>query len=77
MVKDEVTGFLASAGNPDHLRLRIQMLIDSPQIRINMGRAARRNFEENFQIDVSVRKTVAVYDAAHAGGQIPIPVVEL
>lgn len=72
MVKDEVTGLLARAGDPDHLRNRLQILIDSPELRTTLGKAARRSFEENFQIEASVRKTIAVYDAINTGGKISI-----
>jgi glycosyltransferase involved in cell wall biosynthesis len=76
MVKDGVTGLLARPSDADHLCDRIQTLVNSPELRVNMGDAARLSFEENFQIEVSVRNTVAVYDAMNPWKESPSGIAE-
>jgi glycosyltransferase involved in cell wall biosynthesis len=60
-VTDGVTGYLTAPGDAAQLSGRIQTLIDSRHLLSSMGWAARRRYEQDFKIDVMVRKTVAVY----------------
>lgn len=68
-VTDGVTGYLTPPGDIVKLSERIQQLISSPELLAGMALAARRRYEDDFRIEIMVRKTVAVYrqliDAKH------------
>ena len=73
-VTDGVTGYLTAPGDAAHLSSRIQQLISSRHLLTTMGWAARRRYEQDFQIEVMVQKTVAVYNevvAAKDAGLLP------
>lgn len=60
-VTDGVTGYLTAPGDAAQLSQRIQELISSRHLLTTMGWASRRRYEQDFQIEVMVKKTVAVY----------------
>jgi glycosyltransferase involved in cell wall biosynthesis len=66
-VADGITGFLTGVNDEVQLRNRIQQLIASPELMRKMGRAGRRQYEQDFQIEIMVRKTVAVYEEVAYG----------
>jgi glycosyltransferase involved in cell wall biosynthesis len=47
-VTEGVTGLLAEPGNAADLAAKIELLLDRPDLRAEMGRAARRRFEESY-----------------------------
>jgi len=60
-VVDGETGFLVPREDPVQLRDRLRLLIDSPELRVQMGQKGRKRFEENFTFEGMYERTVAVY----------------
>jgi len=61
-VEDGVTGYLVPRGDVETLRDRLRRLVDDPDLRARMGRAARRKYEEEFTFERMYQKTLAVYE---------------
>jgi glycosyltransferase involved in cell wall biosynthesis len=61
VVQDGRTGFLVPVAAPAELANRIQILLDSPDLRREMGRAGRLRAQENFSVAAMVKETVAFY----------------
>jgi glycosyltransferase involved in cell wall biosynthesis len=61
MVADGVNGFLTERGNVAQMRDRIQRLISSRELRSSLGQESRRRYEQDFRLDVMLRKTLLVY----------------
>ena len=61
-VIDEETGYLVPRGDVIRLRERIEGLLTAPLLRTRMGFSARNRYEQQFTLDVSVKKTLAVYE---------------
>ncbi|HQU71484.1 MAG TPA: glycosyltransferase family 4 protein, partial [Calditrichia bacterium] len=61
MVDDGINGFVV--GNSDHQTLarRLELLCFNPEVRLHMGREARRYAEERFSYSTLVEKTLEVY----------------
>jgi glycosyltransferase involved in cell wall biosynthesis len=68
-VVDQETGYLVPRGDVTRLRERLEGLLTAPSLRTRMGFSARNRYEQQFTLDVSVKKTLAVYEevAAKAG----------
>ena len=60
-VNDGVTGYLVPRAGVDLLRDRIERLLDSPALRSQMGAAGRTRFEQEFRLEHTVTRTLAVY----------------
>lgn len=60
-VRDEENGYLVPRGEVEQLRERIERLLKSPGLRARMGAAGRTRFEQDFTLDHSVNRTLAVY----------------
>ncbi len=60
-VRDGETGFSVPRGAVDHLRDRIGRLLADPALRAQMGTRGRTGFEQQFTLEHSVMKTLAVY----------------
>jgi glycosyltransferase involved in cell wall biosynthesis len=60
-VRDEENGYLVPRGDVDLLRDRIERLLASPDLRARMGISGRNRFEQEFTLDHSVNRTLAVY----------------
>jgi glycosyltransferase involved in cell wall biosynthesis len=63
LVQDGQTGFLVPAAEPAELASRIQILLDSPDLREQMGRAGRLRAQESFSVSAMVNKTAALYSS--------------
>lgn len=59
---DGVTGFLVPPRDSARLRERIVELCRSPELRRQLGKAAREKVEREFTSTVSVQKTLEVYE---------------
>ena len=68
-VTDGVDGYLTEPGNVDQMRDRIQVLIRSKELLSSLGYRARCRYEQDFRLDVMMRKTLMVYRnvLAHGG----------
>ena len=62
-VVPETTGFLTPAGSIPALTGALRQLVASPSLRGTLGSAARTRFENEFTVDVMLRKTVAIYQS--------------
>lgn len=51
VVDDGINGFLVSPKSPESLASKLKELIDSKELRVNMGREARRKAEKEFSIE--------------------------
>jgi glycosyltransferase involved in cell wall biosynthesis len=60
-VRDEENGYLVPRGDVELLRDRIERLLASPDLRARMGTKGRTRFEQEFTLDHSVNRTLAVY----------------
>ena len=66
-VRDGETGFTVPQADVEGLRRRLKQLLDSPELRVRMGRSARKLYERSFTLTHTVERTVAIYkDVARA-----------
>jgi glycosyltransferase involved in cell wall biosynthesis len=72
-VIDEETGYLVPRGDVIRLRQRIERLLTAPSLRTLMGLSARNRYEQQFTLDVSLKKTLAVYEEVVAKGRPRLP----
>jgi glycosyltransferase involved in cell wall biosynthesis len=61
-VRDGDSGYLVPRGDVEALRDRIGRLLAAPELRMSMGSSGRARFEQQFTLDHSVSKTLAVYE---------------
>ncbi len=61
-VVDGKTGYLIPRGDVQSLATFLKILINDPELRAEMGRNARKRFEDNFTFEKMLRKTIAIYD---------------
>jgi glycosyltransferase involved in cell wall biosynthesis len=67
-VRDGETGFTVVQGDVEGLRRRLKQLLSDPELRVRMGQAARRLYEQNFTLARTVDRTLAIYrEVALAG----------
>jgi glycosyltransferase involved in cell wall biosynthesis len=66
-VEQGVTGYVVPVGDDRRLAQRLGELIDSPGLRMAMGKRARSRFESSFTIEHMLRPTLGVYRAVLAG----------
>lgn len=64
IITDGVEGFLVPPDDPQALAEAINKLIDDPDLRIKMGKAARNTFERRFTYDKFYNQVMDVYDEA-------------
>lgn len=62
-VSDGVNGLLANRQDMSALRSAIERLIAHPEVRIEMGEAGRRRFENEFTFEKMLARTLDVYDS--------------
>ncbi|HXE58334.1 MAG TPA: glycosyltransferase family 4 protein, partial [Gemmatimonadales bacterium] len=60
-LEDGVDGFLVPRGDEELIRLRLQQLIMYPELRVCLGENARARYEEEFTLERTLERTVAVY----------------
>lgn len=60
-VVDGETGVLVTPGSVEELSAALRRLLADKALRISMGRAGRRRFEELFRADKMIERTAAVY----------------
>ena len=64
IITDGEDGLLVSPDDPKALADALQRLIDNPELRIKMGEAARKTFEDRFTYDKFYKKVMDVYSEA-------------
>lgn len=63
IIEDGVNGLLCQAKDPDCLAEKIRLLIDNPEMRSRLGRAARRTYEQGpFQITAVSAHLLSIYE---------------
>jgi glycosyltransferase involved in cell wall biosynthesis len=60
-VADKQTGFLVPRGKAGVLKERLQILIDNPDLRAQMGQRGQERFRKNFTLTPMLEKTWRVY----------------
>lgn len=70
-VAEGQTGSLCVPGDVRSLRDGLLSLLDRPDLRIELGRAARRRYEERFTFDRMLEQTQSVYREILAGRKLP------
>lgn len=66
LVEDDVTGLLVEPRNAEAMRTAVRTLLDDPERRERLGRAARERACERFGWDQVAERTIAVYRQAVA-----------
>lgn len=67
-VRDGETGFTVPQADVEGLRRRLRQLLDNPELRVSMGRSARKLYERNFTLTQTVERTLTIYrEVARAG----------
>lgn len=62
VIEDNRTGLLVRAGDPAALAQRILLLLDQPELRMQLGNAARKHAEHEFNFSEAVKNLEHVYD---------------
>jgi glycosyltransferase involved in cell wall biosynthesis len=66
-IDDGRTGYVVPPGQPDVLRDRIQRLLVSPALRVELGTKGRSRYEQAFTLTQLVSRTLGVYDEVLRG----------
>ena len=62
-VLDGVTGFVVPRGDAERLGDCLRKLINSPDMRVRMGKAGRARYDDQFTFNRLVAQTMAVYES--------------
>ena len=62
VVEDGVTGLLVSPRNPEALAEQIRAVLDYPELRTRLGRAARKNIEKHYSLDAMGEALLGLYE---------------
>jgi glycosyltransferase involved in cell wall biosynthesis len=60
--RNGVNGLLVPVGDAAALAEAILLLLNDPEMRARMGREGRRIVEQEFSLDIVIRRTLAIYD---------------
>lgn len=60
VVEDGITGFLVPVKDAKSLAQKIEILIKDPELRIKMGKAGRKKYEEEFTLDKFENRIVEI-----------------
>jgi len=63
IVEDAVTGFLISPLSPRELAEKIELLIDDPRLRSQLGRAGMERIKSKFSLDFMVSEYISLYES--------------
>jgi len=61
IAEENVTSYLFSRKDGDDLTVKLKLMIDSPEKRIEMGKAARERVLKNFDVEKQTEKLIALY----------------
>jgi glycosyltransferase involved in cell wall biosynthesis len=67
LVIDGETGVLVPPGDSAATAGTLRILAADPEMRVKMGAAARKRYEEHFRLSTSLSRTVAVYEEIMGG----------
>jgi glycosyltransferase involved in cell wall biosynthesis len=63
IVEESVTGFLISPLSPRELAAKIEILIDNPALRTELGRAGMEKIKSKFSLDLMVAEYISLYES--------------
>ncbi len=66
-VEDGKTGFLFEMGNVEELAEKMNILVHDKELRLKMGRAARKKVEKEYSFDVHGQKLLKLYEKLLSG----------
>ena len=61
-VIDGETGFLIQPKDVDALTEKLDLLLSNKELRVKMGKAARKYSEEYFDIKIVIQRHLSIYD---------------
>lgn len=61
ILEDNVTGFLVSQSNPIELAEKVELLLNDPQLRLQMGNNGKERIKKAFLIDKMASEYISVY----------------
>ncbi len=67
------TGFVVKPGDDGDFAEKLGALVQSPELRGRLGRAARISYERNFTRKTMIERTLAVYRESVAASRNPVP----
>jgi glycosyltransferase involved in cell wall biosynthesis len=73
MVRDGIEGFIVQAGDVDALADRLTRLLDDRSLRAEMGRSARRRYEQEYTMSVFVRRIANLWSAISSSQERIVP----
>lgn len=62
IIDDGITGYLVDKHRPDQIAGKLELLIKNPELRINMGEAARKKFLEKYTLDIFEKNMLNVFN---------------
>ena len=57
-MRDGVNGLLANFRSPEHLAMRVEELLDHPELRQRLGKAARQTILDKYDVRDCVKKQI-------------------
>jgi glycosyltransferase involved in cell wall biosynthesis len=67
IIDDGVTGFIVDKNSPEQIADKIEFLINNPEKRIEMGKAGREKFLNNYTIDIFEKNMTNVFSSILGG----------
>lgn len=67
IIDDGVTGFIVDKNSPEQIADKIEFLINNPKKRIEMGKAGRKKFLNNYTIDIFEKNMTNVFSSILGG----------
>lgn len=58
---DQVTGYVVSPGSPEEIASSVKLLTENPEIKSQMGSAARKRYEQLFSSAVLAKEYISIY----------------
>ena len=62
MIEDGVTGYLIGKADPEALALQMIRFIENPGLRVQMGEAARKRYEENYTLEITMTRLMLAFE---------------
>jgi glycosyltransferase involved in cell wall biosynthesis len=62
IIDDGITGFLVEKGSPDQLAEKVELLARNPALRVSMGNAARKKYEEKYTLEIFEQNMKNVFE---------------
>ena len=62
VVEDGVTGLLFEPDNVDDMREKVKTMINSRELRVRLGRAARQRYLESYTPERTYEKLMQIYE---------------